>query len=100
MMRTAAAATAAVFVLLFFLTTFIESPLAHQKARKWFSEEQIQNGREHSFQYKVLFWSRQTVVLLFLGSLVLSGAGRKLADTFAGWTGGYWIPTLLLTAGA
>lgn len=95
-MKTATVAVLAVFAVLFAVTTFFESPRAVERARRHFTDEQIAAGREHSFQRRMLFWSAQAVVLVFLGWAALGGWGRTLADTFDAQTGGRWWATLLL----
>jgi STE24 endopeptidase len=85
-----------IFLALFGLTTFLPAPGARAEAEKYFSETTIERGLQHSLEAKLLFWASTAVHLGALALVVCTGFARRLTDVFERWTGGRWLPTLLL----
>ncbi|MCC6421527.1 MAG: M48 family metallopeptidase [Gemmataceae bacterium] len=69
-----------VYVVLFFVTTFTQSAAAEARAAAYFSRHDIERGLRYAFERRLFFWSSTAVQLLFLGAVVFSGFGRRLAD--------------------
>lgn len=85
-----------IFVALFLLTTFLPAPRAEVEAAKYFPPVVIERGLQHSLEGKLQFWASTFVHLGALAVVALTGLARRLADVFARWTGGGWLPGVLL----
>lgn len=87
-MKTAASTIAALFLVLFVLTTFVPYPAARESAQAVdFSAEQIDRGLQYTFERRFFFWGATALHLALLCVLAMTGAGRWLADRFLEWTG-------------
>jgi STE24 endopeptidase len=89
------AAGAFVFVVLFFLNTFVTSAPAEAQARAYFSAKEIEDGLRFAFERKLIFWSATAASLTLWTVVVLAGWGRQLADLAGRLTGGRWLLTVL-----
>jgi STE24 endopeptidase len=89
-------AGALTFLVLFATTTFVSSPAAQAEARKYFSEKEIDQGLQFSFQRRLLYWGSFGTHLVILTWVVFSGFGRKLANACLACTGGRWLAAVLL----
>jgi STE24 endopeptidase len=78
-LKAAIAAGALVYVILFVLTTFPQSPAAEARAAQYFSPEEIKQGLRFAAQRRLFFWGSTALQLLFLGFVVFTGFGRRLA---------------------
>ena len=85
-----------VFIALFLVTTFVQSPEARAEARKYFSQKDIDRGLQFSLERRLIFWAGTALDLAVLMALVFTGFARKLADIFLGWTGNRWLAAVLL----
>jgi STE24 endopeptidase len=85
-----------IYVALFVVTTFVPSGSARREAEKYFTEEEIDRGLRFSFQRRLLYWPSVGIHLGILTAIVCTGFSRRLADTFAAWTGNRWFLTILL----
>jgi STE24 endopeptidase len=79
-LKAAIAAGLLVYVILFVLTTFPQSPSAEARAAQYFSRPEIEQGLRFAAQRRLFFWGYTALQLLFLGFVVFTGFGRKLAD--------------------
>jgi STE24 endopeptidase len=79
-LKAAVAAGALVYVILFVLTTFPQSPSAETQAARYFNRQEIEQGQRFAMQRRLFFWGSTAVQLLFLGFVVFTGFARKLAD--------------------
>jgi STE24 endopeptidase len=86
------------FLTLSLVTLLARSPDMEARAARYFTREEIERGRRHAFERRLIFWTGQAVQLAFLMALVLSGLARRLADACERWAGGRWVLTLLLVA--
>lgn len=95
-MKTLASTIAAVFLVLFVLTTFVPYPAARESAyQAGFKEKQIETGLQYGFERRLFFWGWTALELSLLAALALTSAGRRLADRFIVWTGGRRIVAVL-----
>src|ERR1017187_3991805 len=95
-MKTLVPTIAAAFLVLFVLTTFVPYPAARQTALDaGFKEEQIDTGKQYSFERRLFFWGWTALDLTLLYALALTGLGRRLADRFLACTGGRRIVAAL-----
>jgi STE24 endopeptidase len=95
-MKTLVPLVAACFFLLFVLTVFVPYPPALDDAyAAGFNTDDIETGLQYAFQRRLLAWPSWLLELVLLGSLALTGAGRRLADYLLTWTRGYRIPAAL-----
>jgi STE24 endopeptidase len=98
-MKTLIPTIAAVFLVLFVLTTFVPYPAARQTALEaGFTTEQIDTGLQYSFERRLLSWGWIALKLTILCALGLTSLGRRLADRFLAWTGGRRILAALCIA--
>lgn len=82
-LKAAIAAGVLVYALLFVLTTFPLSPTAEARATAYFSRQEIEQGLRFAVQRRLFFWGVTALQLVFLGFMVFTGFGRKLADFWA-----------------
>jgi len=68
------------------------------RARLYFSDDVIANGAQYAFQRRLLFWSG-TLLHLALLLAFLSGWGQRVIARCRDLARGWWLPTLLLSAG-
>jgi STE24 endopeptidase len=80
---------------LFVLTTWVDFPAQRERARRYFSDDEIKVGREYAARGRVIFWSVTAVHLGFLAALVYLGYGRRLADWAHRRTGRRWLLTVM-----
>jgi STE24 endopeptidase len=85
----------ALFFLLFILTVFVPSSAARLDAGRYFTAEEIDRGLAYSLERRLLFWGASAAQLGVLLVLGLTGVGRRLADTVATVSRGYWLPSVL-----
>jgi STE24 endopeptidase len=86
LLKTALALIVVAFVLLFILTTFVPPPAAeYAEARRFFSLDEIATGETFGFGRKLFFWASTALELGLLIALVVTGAARRLADTYSHW---------------
>jgi STE24 endopeptidase len=78
-LKGALAAAVLLYLLLFVLTTFPYSEAAVARAAQYFSRQEIEQGLRYSFQRRLFFWTSTALQLLFLGFVVFTGFGRRLA---------------------
>jgi STE24 endopeptidase len=82
-LKAALAAGVLVYLLLFVLTTVPQSPAAEARAAAYFSPQEIEQGYRYALQRRLFLWGATALQLLFLGLVVFTGFGRKLADFWA-----------------
>src|SRR5262249_8657756 len=79
---------AAVFFVLFVLTTFVPYPAARTAAYEaGFTAAQIDTGLRFGFERRLFFWAWVACKLTVLCTLALTPLGRRLGDRFLAWTG-------------
>lgn len=61
-----------------------------------FSEQEIANGQQFSFDRRLFFWGVTLLELVWLLALVFAGWGRRLTNACHRCARGRWLPTLLL----
>jgi STE24 endopeptidase len=87
-MRTLASTIAAVFFVLFVLTTFISYPPAQVTAHDvGFKDDQIDIGLRYTFERRFFFWGTTALEVGLLCVLALTNLGRRWADRLLAWTG-------------
>ena len=91
-----AAVLALAFLALSLTTLFAPSGDMEARAARHFTKQEIERGRRHAFERRLIFWSGQALQLTLLAALVLTGFARRLADVCERWTGGRWVLGLLL----
>src|SRR5712692_10347177 len=88
MMRTLVSTIAALFFLLFVLTTFIPYPSARAEALSaGFKEDLINTGLQYTFERRFFQWSGTALELGLLLVLATTGLARRWADRLLDWTG-------------
>lgn len=96
-MKTFVTTLAALFLLLFILTTFIPYPEARASAdAAGFSTSDIDTGLQLTFERRFFFWAATLVELGLLGTFALTSVGRRWADRLLAWTGHRRILAALL----
>ncbi len=86
-MRTAVIVIVLVYLGLF-LVTLVPPPAAeYAEAARYFSAEEIASGQRFALERRLIFWAGTFLELGLLLTLITTGAARRLADTFARWTG-------------
>jgi STE24 endopeptidase len=88
LLRIALAGVILALIILFVTTTFVPPPAAEfERARQYFSEDEIATGLRYSFQRRLFFWAGTALEIGLLMALVATGAARRLADRFGLWVG-------------
>lgn len=91
----------AFFVYLFVLTTFIPAPQSSVDAAlgAGFTPDDIETGRQYSFERRLMFWASSAVELALLLLLACTAWGHRFVEGCRRATGDRWLPTLLLIGG-
>ena len=88
-MKTLVPTIAALFLLLFVVTTFIPYPPARDTAMDaGFTPAQIDLGLRYTFERRFFLWGATALELGLLYFLAMTSVSRRLADRFLAWTGG------------
>jgi STE24 endopeptidase len=87
MIKTLAWLTISLFVLLFLVTTFVPYPPAHEQAKAYFTDQEIDAGLQYTFERRFFFWAGTALDLGLLGVLALTSLSRRGADRLLTWTG-------------
>jgi STE24 endopeptidase len=96
-MKTLVWTIAAVFFVLFLLTTFVPYPAARDDALSaGFTPDDIDTGRQIIFERRFFFWGATALELGLLCVLAMTGLARLWADRFLVWTGQRRILAVLL----
>ncbi len=95
-MKLWALALLAFFAALAAATLLARSPQREERARHYFSAEEMARGREFSLERRVLSWSATLVTLSLLLWLACSGVAPRLAAACGRLSGGRWPLTVLL----
>ena len=95
-MKTLVSTVAALFFLLFVLTTLVPYPPARETAlNSGFDNATIDTGLQFAFERRFFSWTWIAVELTLLYVLAMTSVGRRLADRFLGWTGNRRILAVL-----
>jgi STE24 endopeptidase len=95
-MKTLATTVAALFFLLFVLTTFVPYPPAIEKAQEaGFNADDISTGLQITFERRFFLWGRTALELGLLYVLAMTGLARRWADRFLAWSGNNRIVAVL-----
>ncbi len=87
-MKTLVPTIAALFLVLFVLTTFVPYPPARDTAlAAGFKDEQIDTGLQITHQSRFFTWTWIALHLAKFYVIALTPVGRRLADRFLAWTG-------------
>jgi len=87
-MKTLVTTIAALFFLLFVLTTFVPYPAARATAlNTGFTEEQINTGLQYTFERRFFQWTAIGLELGLLYVLAMTSLARRWADRVLDWTG-------------
>lgn len=85
-----------VFIMLFLATTFQDSEAARERARPFFTAEQIDVGLQFAFERRLFYWASVFIHLGFLTLLVATSIARRVTDRWHELVGGRWWLTVLL----
>jgi STE24 endopeptidase len=95
-MKTLVSTIAALFFLLFVLTTLVPYPPARETAlASGFDNTTIDTGLQFTFERRFFSWTWTAVELTLLYVLAMTSVGRRLADRVLGWTGNRRILAVL-----
>ncbi len=88
-MKTLVTTIAALFFLLFVLTTFVPYPAARATALNtgFFTEDQINTGLQYTFERRFFQWTAIALELALLYVLAMTSLARRWADCLLDWTG-------------
>src|SRR6266851_2780865 len=87
-MKTLISTIAALFLLLFVLTTFVPHPAAREEARTaGFTVDQIDTGLQYTFERRFFQWTAIALELALLYVLAMTRLARRWADRLLDWTG-------------
>src|SRR5207245_6485471 len=94
--KSLASTIAALFFLLFVITTFVPYLPARETAlASGFDSTTIATGLQYAFERRFFSWTWIAVDLTLLYVLAMTSLGRRLADRFLGWTGNRRILAVL-----
>ncbi|MBI3823109.1 MAG: M48 family metallopeptidase [Planctomycetes bacterium] len=95
-MKTIVSTIAALFLVLFILTTFVPYPPARSAAlNAGFTDADIDTGLQLAYERRFFAWATIALELGILCAFALSGLGRRWADRLLEWTGERRIPAAL-----
>src|SRR6266851_5630755 len=87
-MKTLISTIAALFLLLFVLTTFVPYPAAREEARTaGFTVDQINTGLQYTFERRFFFWTATALEIGLLCVFAMTSLARRWADRLLDWTG-------------